>query len=111
DHANVRCVGADSVERWTARLSVGAAGVASSVVVADLDGDGAMEVVAGGSTFEATEDRGVVDVFSADGEHLVAIHTPGVIDDVDVADLAGDGALAIVAGEAAGWCRVSAFTP
>lgn len=109
DHANVRCVGADGVERWTGRLTVGSAGAASAVVLADLEGDGAVEVVVGGSTFESTDDHGIIDVFSAGGEHLRAIHTEGWIDDVDVADLGGDGQLAIVAGESAIPCRASAF--
>jgi hypothetical protein len=109
DHANVRCVGSDGVERWTARLDVGGAGTATGVAIADLDGDGAMEVVAGGWTYDFADERGVVNVFSGVGEPLAALRTAAFVESVAAGDLDGDGAAEIVATEASATCTVHAW--
>lgn len=109
DHANVRCVGADGVERWARRLSVGPAGTGTSVAVADLDMDGRAEVIAGGWTLAPLDTVGVVDVLSGEGEVIQTLHTWGTIEDVGAPDLDGDGAPEIVAAEAAADCSIVAF--
>lgn len=115
DHGYVRALNAGGTQRWAAQLDLEGAGAAHTVAVADIDGDGKAEVLAGGASFANTKDPGVLRLFRGDGSVLATFHAGDAPSDVTTADLDADGTPEIVAAFAPVGlsspdpCRVLAF--
>lgn len=112
DEGVVTLSDAGGAELWSHRADVTNDGQISGVEVADLDGDGAGEVTVTAQRFDDDDNGGAVEVLESDGSLRWSSRLPGWAEDVDVADLDGDGTGEVIASESNGLdgpCFVSAF--
>jgi outer membrane protein assembly factor BamB len=100
-------------ERWSREVDVDDHGIIRGMAMGDVDGDGDAEIAVAGTRY-AAEQGGVVEVYDGNGTRLWSTLLSGASEDVEIADLDGDGRGEVVAGEAAGLdaeCAVDAFEP
>lgn len=102
----------DGTERWATRADVGSQGLIMELDTGDVDGDGSVEVAAVGERLFQSNERGVVELYSANGTRRWSTLLAGFADEVVIADLDGDGRKEIVVAEGrddSGTCGVAAL--